>query len=151
MGPSCSKRRSFFIRQLFTAFWQVAADDLSVSVCSVRHRLAGAGCARAAGRARGRPQRSGAQFCCKEPRTTTPPVCFASTRMRGWVTWQPSSINSFTFMCVCPEVTGVSPLQERDDVWRLQTRLHAGGGTERRYPQRQGHSEARVCYGCFQG
>lgn len=55
--------------------------------------------------------------------------------------------------CVRSETAGVPPLQEPDDVWRLQTGLHAGGGTEHWYQcqQRQTLRETSVCYGHLQG
>lgn len=55
---------------------------------------------------------------------------------------------------VCSEAAGHSRLQEPEDVWWLQTRLDAGGGTERQRQQcsqRRIDREASVCYGCVQG
>lgn len=54
---------------------------------------------------------------------------------------------------MCVETTGVPPLQEPDDVWWLQTGLHAGCGTEHqcKHKQRQAFRETSVCYGPVQG
>lgn len=51
------------------------------------------------------------------------------------------------------ETVGVPPLQEPDDVWRLQTGLHASGGAEHLYQriQRQTRRETSVRYGRLQG
>lgn len=54
---------------------------------------------------------------------------------------------------MCSEAADVPPLQEPDDVWRLQTGLHAGRGTEQQQQrkQRQTDRETSVCYGRLQG
>lgn len=58
-----------------------------------------------------------------------------------------------TQISVHSEAAGVPPLQEPDDVWRLQTGLHAGCGTEHQYQhrQRQTDRETSVCHGHLQG
>lgn len=49
---------------------------------------------------------------------------------------QHESLNrDYTF--VCSETCDVAPLQKSDDVWRLQTGLHAGGVAEHQYQRYQ--------------